>query len=834
MSIIMHQRDVVPGLLLVSGFVMLIWLAPLGSNCQTPPAGTSDGIQQAADYMSSPAAAQGRGRGGGPGGSMTGVYKSRITPNWFQNNTRFWYRNDLRGGDREFILVDAEHGTRNFAFDHAKFAAALSKASGMTYPSNRLPFDAIQFVNDGKTVQFQVGSAIWNCDLTSYECSQASSSAAAVVPAPPDVSIGQSSLPIPTDLAREAESPFADIPAAQPAGGAGLRGASSGTAGGARGAGGRGALGGRGGFGSPASPDGNWTATVRNNNVYITSRSDQKEIQLSQDGQPGLSYGHLQWAPDSKSLVAWRIEPGDNKEVYTIETSPRGGGRAILHTSPYALPGDKFAAYELNLFDVSNQKQIKPDVDRIDYRSPSPRWNRDGFHFTYEKYDRGHQRFRVIEVDTHSGALRNIIDERTDTFIWNDHVEGMNNMPLITYLDATDEILRVSERDGWRHIYLIDAKAGTVKNQVTKGPWVVRGIDNIDRQSRQIWFRASGVYPGQDPYLIHYGRVNFDGSGLVFMTASHGNHAIAYSPDNQYIIDTFNRVDMAPAHELRRVADGKLVCELEKADDSELRAGGWQPPEMFVAKGRDGTTDIYGIICRPRNLDPSKKYPVLEEVYAGPHDSFVPHGYSTDRRFSSYTDLGFIVVKIDGMGTANRSKAFHDVCWKNLADAGFPDRIPWHQAAAKKYPYYDLSRVGIYGNSAGGQSAAAALIFHGDFYKAAAANSGCHDNRMDKASWNEQWMGYPVGPQYAACSNIVNASRLQGRLMLIVGELDTNVPPESTFRFVDALIRAQKDFDLLVVPGAGHGANPSGAPGYLARRQQDFFLRHLQGIENRP
>jgi dipeptidyl aminopeptidase/acylaminoacyl peptidase len=246
-----------------------------------------------------------------------------------------------------------------------------------------------------------------------------------------------------------------------------------------------------------------------------------------------------------------------------------------------------------------------------------------------------------------------------------------------------------------------------------------------------------------------------------------------------------------------------------------------------VAKGRDGKTDIWGIICRPHKLEPNKKYPVLEEIYAGPQSSYVPKSFSGSSRFSALSDLGFIVVQIDGMGTADRSKAFHDVCWKNLKDAGLPDRILWHKAVAAKYPYYDLSRVGIYGNSAGGQSAAGALLFHPEFYKAAVANSGCHDNRMDKASWNEQWMGYPVGPQYAECSNIEQAGKLLGYLMLVVGGMDDNVPPESTFRLVDALIRAGKDFDLLVVPSGGHGAGGA----YGQRRLQDFFVRHLQGLE---
>jgi dipeptidyl aminopeptidase/acylaminoacyl peptidase len=280
-------------------------------------------------------------------------------------------------------------------------------------------------------------------------------------------------------------------------------------------------------------------------------------------------------------------------------------------------------------------------------------------------------------------------------------------------------------------------------------------------------------------------------------------------------------------HKLRRTSDGKLVCDLEEADIRELVASGWTPPEVFVAKGRDGKTDIWGIIARPKDLDPNRKYPVLESIYNGPQSSYVPKSFSGTRPFSNLTDLGFIVVQADAMGTANRSKAFHDVCWHNLKDAGFPDRILWHKAIAAKYRYYDITRVGVFGTSAGGQNAAGAVLFHPEFYRAAVANSGCHDNRMDKASWNEQWMGYPVGPQYAENSNIDNAGKLGARLFLIVPELDTNVPPESTLRFVDALIRAGKDFDFLLVPGADHGA----ASPVTQRRVQDFFLKALQGID---
>ena len=519
-----------------------------------------------------------------------------------------------------------------------------------------------------------------------------------------------------------------------------------------------------------------------------------------------MAYGRRSWAPDSKTLAAFRIEPGEDKEVYLIQSSPPGGGRARLQKRSYPLPGDKLPTYELNLFKMAGRIQVRPKVDQFEHAwlMPHLHWSKDGRRLAYEQSDRGHQRFRVIEVDVTTGKVRNLIDEHTKTFIWTVHTESLNLTP-VNWLDQTEELLYASECTGWRHLYLVDKTAGSMK-PITAGEWVVRGIDRIDETNRQVWFQASGVYPGQDPYLIQYGRVNFDGSGLVFLTTGNGNHTVQHSPDRKYLIDTYARVDKPPVHELRRVADGKLMCPLEEADIAELKGRGWETPEVFVAKGRDGKTDIWGIICRPRNLDPKRKYAIIEDIYAGPQGAFVPKTFSSANQYESLNRLGFVVVKIDGMGTAFRSKAFHDVCWHNLKDGGFLDRILWMKAAAAKYPYLDITRVGVFGTSAGGQNAAGAVLFHPEFYKAAVANCGCHDNRMDKASWNEQWMGYPVGPHYSESSNITNASRLRGHLFLIVGEMDTNVPPESTYRLVDALIKAGKDFDLLVVPNGGHGA----------------------------
>jgi dipeptidyl aminopeptidase/acylaminoacyl peptidase len=746
------------------------------------------------------------------------VYRDHVTPHWFAKNTKFWYQNELPGGVTENIVIDAATGAREkvektpVELDEGDLRAQLE-----THPSSRSEAETrIAFQNkrprpielfwidfDGERKSYgriEPGDRrelhtfeghVWLVANESGESLGVFEATKNPAKAVIDESLPKAATKSAPERKRRRNGNGEETP-------------------------------------SDRSPDGAWRALVKEHNVFIKSTKGDEEIQLSKDGEEGLSYGRLSWSPDSKRVIGFRIEPGERKEVYLVQSSPSEGGRAKLKTRPYALPGDKFSKYELSVFDVAARKQIKPEVDRFEHEWEPPRvhWWRDRKHFAYQQEDRGHQRFRVIDVDAATGAVRNLIDEHSKTFIWTTHIE-MLNLSLVNWLP--DGLIYASEQSGWRHLYFVDAAAGKM-NAITSGEWVVRGIESIDETNRTVTFQAGGVFADQDPYFIHFGRANFDGSGLVWLTEGNGNHTVQFSPDRKYIIDTYSRVDAAPVNELRRVDDGKLVCKLEEGDIAELKASGWQAPEVFVAKGRDGKTDIWGIIVRPRDLDPQKKYPILEDIYAGPQGSYVPKSFSSQSRYESWGKLGFVVVKMDGMGTANRSKAFHDVCWHNLKDAGFEDRILWMKAAAKKYPYLDISRVGVYGTSAGGQNAAAAVLFHPEFYKAAVANCGCHDNRMDKASWNEQWMGYPVGPQYSECSNIDNAAKLKGALFLIVGELDTNVPPESTLRFVDALIKADKDFEFLEVPGADHGTRGP-AFGYVQRRTQDFFVRHLLGKE---
>jgi dipeptidyl aminopeptidase/acylaminoacyl peptidase len=739
------------------------------------------------------------------------VFKTTVTPHWFDGNKRFYYRNDTKDNTKEFILVDAEKGTRQPAFDHAKLAAALSQASENNYDAKSLPFQSIRFVEGGKAIRFEVGETPWECDLTSYACKR--------VPPSNEPEEQQAFVPPAAEIIPASEAPEFEELSPEEMAAAQKKGGQKG--------------GGQKGPAAPVSeaksPDGKWFAFVKGYNLYLRDK-DGEEKQITKDGVQGNAYGALNWSPDSGVLVVYRTEPGDDKQVYLIESSPKDQLPAKFSQRAYPRPGDKFALHEMFVVDPQTGKATKVDVERISTAKgfgtgiPQLRWSKDGRDFTFEKTDRGHQRFRIIEAEAATGKTRTIFDERSDTFI-----NRYNNHHFVQYLDDTGEILLLSEMDGWNHFYLIDAKDGTIK-QVTKGQWVVRPIDrNVDRvdlKKRQIWFRACGKNPDQDPYLIHCYRVNFDGTGLVALTAGNGTHKVELSPDGEYLIDTYSRLDMAPVHELRKVSDGSLVVALEKADIADLEAIGWRYPEVFVSKGRDGTTDIWGAVFRPQNFDAKKSYPIIEYIYAGPHDSHVPKAFKAYYQMMALAELGFIVVQIDGMGTANRSRAFHDVCWKNIADAGFPDRILWIKALAQRYSYIDITRVGIYGTSAGGQNALGALLFHPEFYKVAVSSCGCHDNRLDKASWNEQWMGL-MGPHYEAQSNVTNAHKLVGKLLLIVGELDTNVPPESTMRVVDALVKAKKDFDLLVLPGFNH----TGGGPYGERRRVDFFVRHLLGAE---
>jgi dipeptidyl aminopeptidase/acylaminoacyl peptidase len=493
-----------------------------------------------------------------------------------------------------------------------------------------------------------------------------------------------------------------------------------------------------------------------------------------------------------------------------------------LQTRDYVKPGDALPQRTPVIFDIStgDKKIGSTDLCKSQMALPGFEWLPDSKSAMFEYNERGHKVYRILEISAETGKVRPLIEETSNTFVNYSRFFRQN-------VNKTNEIIWMSERDNWNHLYLYDRITGTVKNQITKGEWYVHEVLNVDIKKREITFTANGMVANEDPYLIRYYRIKFDGSGLTCLTPEEGMHQAWFSDDKKYLVDVYSMTNKAPVAVLRSAADGKVIMPLEKADITELVKAGWSAPETFVAKGRDGKTDIWGIIQRPNNFDPNKKYPVIEYIYSGPGSQYAPKTFIPfNRNISAIAELGFIVIQMDGMGTSFRSKAFEEVIYKNLKDAGFADRIAWTKAAAVKYPYMDIDRVGIFGASAGGQESMGAVLFHPEHYKAAYSSCGCHDNRMDKIWWNEQWMSYPIDKSYEESSNVVNAHLLTRPLMLVVGEMDDNVDPSSTYQVCNALIKANKDFELIVLPGVGHTMGGD----YGEHKRYDFFVKNLLGV----
>ncbi len=787
------------------------------------------------------------------------VLNMQVEPHWLSNGEDFWYRRQLPDNAHEFILVRSLKRTRLIAFDHAKLTEALSKAGVKDLKADRLPVDRIEPVDKSTTLELLIKGKWWQFDTASNELKALNKAAPKLVATSGGKGTsrnggGRANITFVNRSGGEVELFWVDTEGKQKSYGKLA----------ANGEREMGTFAGHvwlvtdkngkslGQFeatlengvaeitGNPPapekaavtkprgeSPDGKWVAFYKNNNVWVRAKETKEETALSTDGTAQDSYGGaFHWSPDSQKLVVLRTKQGGDRKVYMVESSPKDQLQPKLQDYNYLKPGDPIPLAKPQLFHLATKKQIPVSEELF----PNPwsvtqmAWAPDSREFSFLYNQRGHQVLRLLGINAESGAVRTIINEESTTFI------DYSGKLYLHRVEKTGELIWMSERDGWNHLYLYDPATGSVKNQITKGDFVVRGVEKVDDATRRIWFRAGGFRKDEDPYYVQYLRVDFDGNGLTPLTEGDGTHEITYSPNGRFHLDTWSRVDQAPVTTLRNSERGTLAVALETADEKPLLATGWKAPERFVAKGRDGATDIYGIIIRPTNFDPAKKYPVIENIYAGPHGAFVPKDFRAYYGMQEIAELGFIVVQIDGMGTNFRSRKFHDVCWQNLGDSGFPDRILWLKAAAKKHPSMDLARVGIYGGSAGGQSSTRALLAHGDFYKAAVSDCGCHDNRMDKIWWNEQWMGWPVGPHYAEQSNVTQAHKLQGKLMLVVGELDRNVDPASTMQVANALQKADKDFELLIITGAGHG---SAETPYGRRRRQDFFVRHLLGVEPR-
>lgn len=574
------------------------------------------------------------------------------------------------------------------------------------------------------------------------------------------------------------------------------------------------------------SPDGKWSAMIEQEYVMLHDRAANRTLRLKIEmAAKSPLHGPIRWSPDSKAFVVSSCIPVPVRKITLVDSTPKGEVQPKIIERNYAKPGDPLPKPFPVIFTLTDSgcewNRVNSDLfpnHFTDSESLDLQWSSDGSEFYFDYNERGHQLYRILAVNAKTGAVRVIVEETSKTFI------DYTQKTWRHWLNSTGELLWMSERNGWCHLYLYDTKTSTLKNQITQGSWPVRNVLHVDDAKREITLLASGLRKEEDPYHLHLCRISFDGTGFQQLTQGDGNHHIEFSPNRDFFTDTYSRADLPPIHELHRSRDGSLVCELEKADATQLLAAGWTMPERFVAKGRDGQTDIHGILIKPSHFDPAKKYPVIEDIYAGPHSAFAPKDFGRLLNHHILAELGFIIVKLDGMGTNHRGKAFHDVCWKNIKDAGFPDRKLWIKAAAQTRPWMDLTRVGIYGGSAGGQNAMRALLDHHDFYHVAVADCGCYDNRMDKIWWNEQWMGWPVDESYARSSNKDDAHKLQGHLLLIVGELDTNVDPATTTQVVGALQKANKTFDFMPIIGTGHGAAETP---YGSRLRMEFLLRYL-------
>ena len=562
---------------------------------------------------------------------------------------------------------------------------------------------------------------------------------------------------------------------------------------------------------------------IRELNVWFI-RKDKKDIQLTRKGTEEDSFlNEFRYSPNKRYALGFQSTRVIPRKIPLLRSSPKDRIQPTIEFINYPKPGDPRPQRRPILFDLKKKTAIPVDeASFLDSWSVQfKHWSKDSrsAHVLYNK--RGHQELALLSIDASTGKVTDLVRESPDTFV------DYSQKTMLHWLDQSEQLIWASERSGWNHLYRIDASNGQVINPITKGKWVVRKIEHVDEKSEVVWFSALAIHPKQDPYHLHLAKVNLDGSDLTVLTQGDGTHRWEFNPERTLFVDRWSRVDHPEVAQLRSAQDGSLIKELARQDISALLKEGYSMPIRFSAPGRDGKTMIHGFLIQPTELDPNRIYPVIENIYAGPHGFHVPKKFGLQISQRRLAELGFVIAKIDGMGTNWRSKKFHDHCWQNLADAGFPDRIAWLKAAARKYSWLDLSRVGIYGGSAGGQNALSALLHHGEFYKAAVSDCGCHDNRMDKIWWNEAWMG-KIGPHYEQSSNVFHAHKLQGNLMLTVGELDKNVDPASTLQVVDALVRAGKDFEFFMIPGAGHGI---GEGKYLFRKRIDFFVRSLLGVE---
>ena len=721
------------------------------------------------------------------------VYGASVRPAWLAND-RFWYRTTTAGGS-QFILVDPAKGTRTLAFDQARLAAGLSAAAGVTYSGSALPFNQYEYLPDG-SIRVRVAARTFDCNTETGRCGTAMDAREATTPPP-----------------------------------AGRRG-------GAR--------------PDVPSPDGKRAVYIKDFNLWVKDVATGKETQLTRDGVKSFGYAtdNAGWQHSDRAIVMWSP---DSKKIATFQQDERGVGLMhLVNTSTghpelsswaYPLPGDSIiTTIQRVVIDVDAATVTRFQMPADEHRSTlcddiscragewtDVEWYPDGSHIAFVSTSRDHKQAHLRIADVATGSIRDVFQETVAT-----QYESGNDKANWRVLPASNEVIWFSERDDWGQLYLYDLTTGKLKSQITTGTGNVTQLLRVDDTRRTLWFGCVGKVPGRDPYFRSLCKVGMDGKKFAVLTPGNGDHDVTLSPSGQWFVDTYAQPNVASVTVLRD-ENGKLVATLEKADISRLLISGWKPPTPITVKARDGKTDLYGLMYTPASLDSSKKYPIINHVYPGPQTGSVGgRGFSAARGDNqALAELGFIVVEIDGMGTPWRSKSFHDAYYGKMGDNTLPDQVAGMTELASRYKFIDLAKAGIWGHSGGGFATAGAMFRYPDFFKVGIAESGNHDNRAYEDDWGERYQGLLVKTgdtdNYAPEANQTLARNLKGKLLLAHGTLDDNVPPNNTTLVVEALIKANKDFDLLMLPNQAHGYG-SMSP-YMMRRRWDYFVKHLMGAE---
>ncbi|MBZ5619377.1 MAG: S9 family peptidase [Acidobacteriia bacterium] len=722
------------------------------------------------------------------------VFGSGVRPAWLPDG-RFWYRNTTARGS-EFVLVDPAKGTRQPAFDHSRLAGTLSLAAGTVYEPTRLPFTELEFSVDGQSVTVTAGRR-WKCDVEGRKCVAENSPAPAT-------------------------------------GGRSGRGGSGG-----------------GGRNESISPDRKRAVFIRENNLWNRDVATGKETQLTKDGVKDFGYATdnagwsgserpiVLWSPDSKKVATFQQDQRGVGEMYLVDTKV---GHPTLRAWKYPLPGDEVVTtIQRVIVDVDDPHVVRFQMPADQHRSTlcdnvacrgewgDVQWNPDGSSVAFVSTSRDHKVEKLRIANALTGAVRDVLEEKVSTFF-----ESGNGRVDWRYLPASKEAIWFSERDNWGQLYLYDLETGGLKNQITTGEGNVTQLLKVDERNRVLYFLGVGREKGRDPYLVHLYRVGFDGRDVRLLTPEDATHEVTFSPSGRFFVDSYSKPDV-PAVAVLRDSDGKLIATLEKADISKLAATGWKPPVPFTVKARDGVTDLYGLMFTPSNFDAGKKYPIVNHIYPGPQTGSVgSRAFSAGRAdCQALAELGFIVIELDGMGTPWRSKKFHEAYFGNMGDNTLPDQVAGMKELAQRYPWIDIDRAGIYGHSGGGYATADAMFRYPDFFKVGISEAGNHDNRVYEDDWAEKWQGLleqkPDGAtNYDNQANQLIAKNLKGHLLLAHGTMDNNVPPYNTLLVVNELIKANKDFDLILLPNRSHGF---GNEPYMIRRRWDYFVRYLLGAE---